>query len=210
MAAALASARGRLRRRAQSPTAGYPSSTAGFAAGGAGLAGFSAAAGFASSSAMMRRIDARISSIEGSWTFAGCVISDSTSKPFYTKATKELPVPDMQAGIFIAQARLVPRSSPPAASRAGSRSPQSAPRRASMTCKDAGHELLSSPQKRYVIATIDCKQSARRIEAPGDDFIPPVRKCARDISGRQVCERRPSYRAPDDSARSDRRPWSAG
>jgi hypothetical protein len=33
----------------------------------------------ASSSAMMRRIEARISSIEGSWTFAGCVISDSTS-----------------------------------------------------------------------------------------------------------------------------------
>jgi hypothetical protein len=28
---------------------------------------------------MMRRIDARISSIEGSWTFAGCVISDSRS-----------------------------------------------------------------------------------------------------------------------------------
>jgi hypothetical protein len=44
----------------------------------AGLEGFSAG-GFASSSAMMRRIDARISSIEGSWTFAGCVISDSTS-----------------------------------------------------------------------------------------------------------------------------------
>ena len=52
---------------------------------GAGLEGFSAAVGFASSSAMMRRIDAKISSIEGSWTFAGCVISDSTSKPFYTK-----------------------------------------------------------------------------------------------------------------------------
>jgi hypothetical protein len=33
----------------------------------------------ASSSAMMRRIEAKISSIEGSWTFAGCVISDSTS-----------------------------------------------------------------------------------------------------------------------------------
>jgi hypothetical protein len=49
----------------------------GFAA--AGLGGFSAADGFASSSAMMRRIDAKISSIEGSWTFAGCVISDSTS-----------------------------------------------------------------------------------------------------------------------------------
>jgi hypothetical protein len=75
----------------------------GFAAAG-GLTAFSAAAGFASSSAMMRRIDARISSIEGSWTFAGCVIADSTSKPFYTKATKELPVPDLQVGIFIAQA----------------------------------------------------------------------------------------------------------
>ena len=61
----------------------------GFAATGAGLAGFSAAAGLASSSAMMRRIDAKISSIEGSWTFAGCVISDSTSSTpshaFYTK-----------------------------------------------------------------------------------------------------------------------------
>jgi hypothetical protein len=35
---------------------------------------------------MMRRIDAKISSIEGSWTFAGCVISDSTSScAFYTK-----------------------------------------------------------------------------------------------------------------------------
>jgi hypothetical protein len=48
-------------------------------AGAAELAGFSAVAGLASSSAMIRRIDARISSIEGSWTFAGCVISDSTS-----------------------------------------------------------------------------------------------------------------------------------
>ena len=58
-------------------------------AGAAALAGFSAAGGLASSSAMMRRIDARISSIEGSWAFAGCVISDSTSSTplhaFYTK-----------------------------------------------------------------------------------------------------------------------------
>jgi hypothetical protein len=58
-------------------------------AGGAGLDGFSAVAGLASSSAMIRRIDARISSIEGSWTFAGCVISESTSSTpsyaFYTK-----------------------------------------------------------------------------------------------------------------------------
>jgi hypothetical protein len=46
-------------------------------------------AGFASSSAMIRRIDARISSIEGSWTFAGCVMSDSASSTlssiFYTR-----------------------------------------------------------------------------------------------------------------------------
>src|SRR6516165_12609854 len=80
--------------------------TGDFGAGGiaTGLSGFtavggaagrppedlSATGGFASSSAMMRRIDARISSIEGSWTFAGCVISDSKSstpsqRPFYTK-----------------------------------------------------------------------------------------------------------------------------
>src|SRR6185295_14303577 len=91
--------------------------TAGFAAA-TGLAGFSPAAGFASSSAMMRRIDARISSIEGSWTFAGCVISDSTSKPSYLhQATKESPVPNLHAGIFIAPARLVPRSGPPDAPR---------------------------------------------------------------------------------------------
>jgi hypothetical protein len=86
---------------------GAGAGAAGFA-GAAGAAGFSAAAGFASSSAMMRRIDARISSIEGSWTFAGCVISDSTSSTsshaFYTKQGQDLPVPDMQAGIFIAQA----------------------------------------------------------------------------------------------------------
>src|SRR6202166_4258528 len=73
--------------------------TGGFAAGAAapifsGFAGatapaaFSAIGGFASSSAMMRRVDAQISSMEGSWTFAGCVISDSTSSTpshaFYT------------------------------------------------------------------------------------------------------------------------------
>jgi hypothetical protein len=60
---------------------------AGFSAfAGGGAAGLSAATGLASatgglasSSAMIRRIDAKISSIEGSWTFAGCVISDSKS-----------------------------------------------------------------------------------------------------------------------------------
>jgi hypothetical protein len=67
---------------------------AGFGTGGAGAgaAAFSAAGGFASSSAMIRRIDAKISSIEGSWTFAGWVIADSTSSStpshaFYTNTT---------------------------------------------------------------------------------------------------------------------------
>ncbi len=46
-------------------------------AGGAAVAGAALAAGFASSSEMMRLIDARISSIEGSCAFAGCVISHS-------------------------------------------------------------------------------------------------------------------------------------
>jgi hypothetical protein len=44
-------------------------------AGGAEGAGAALAAGFASSSEMMRLIDARISSIEGSCAFADCVIS---------------------------------------------------------------------------------------------------------------------------------------
>ena len=61
--------------------AGFSGFAGATAAGAAGeLEGFSETeGGFASSSAMMRRIDAKISSIEGSWTFAGCVISDSTS-----------------------------------------------------------------------------------------------------------------------------------
>jgi hypothetical protein len=41
--------------------------------GGAG-AGAAAASGLTSSSAMMRRIDAKISSIDGSCDFAGCVM----------------------------------------------------------------------------------------------------------------------------------------
>jgi hypothetical protein len=54
---------------------------------------------------MIRRIDARISSIEGSWTFAGCVISDSTSStPNLHQAERDSPVPDIQAGIFVTTA----------------------------------------------------------------------------------------------------------
>jgi hypothetical protein len=86
----------------------------GFAAAGGGGGGeggvdaFSATGGFASSSAMMRRIDARISSIEGSWTFAGCVISDSKSSTpshaFYHQASRDFSVPELQAGNFLALA----------------------------------------------------------------------------------------------------------
>jgi hypothetical protein len=47
----------------------------GAAGTGGGDAGAVLAAGFASSSEMMRLIDARISSIEGSCAFAGCDIS---------------------------------------------------------------------------------------------------------------------------------------
>ena len=76
---------------------------------GAAAAGFSAAGGLASSSAMIRRIDARISSMEGSWTFAGCVISDSTSSTpshalFYTKHDGNCRFRLHEAGRFIAPA----------------------------------------------------------------------------------------------------------
>jgi hypothetical protein len=76
----------------------------------------SAAGGFASSSAMIRRIDARISSIEGSWTFAGCVISDSKSSTpshalSYTKHDGMSRLRFRGLARFRPQARLVPRSS---------------------------------------------------------------------------------------------------
>src|SRR5882757_4014842 len=74
--------------------AGLSGFTGAGAGAAAGLAGFSATGGFASSSAMMRRIDARISSIEGSWTFAGCVISDSTSSTPFARV-----VPNQAYGI---------------------------------------------------------------------------------------------------------------
>src|SRR5579883_1323526 len=97
--------------------AGFSGGFAAAGGGAGGAAGFSAAAGgFASSSAMMRRIEARISSIEGSWTFAGCVISDSRSSTrshhvvlHQTRRICRLQV--RAAGDFIARRSLVPRSS---------------------------------------------------------------------------------------------------
>ncbi|BAR62336.1 hypothetical protein NK6_9194 [Bradyrhizobium diazoefficiens] len=89
----------------------------GGAAGAAAFSGFavSAGGGLASSSAMMRRIEARISSIEGSVTFAGCVISDSTSSTpshalFYTKHGRIGRFRNGRPDIFVAAGRLVPIS----------------------------------------------------------------------------------------------------
>jgi hypothetical protein len=65
--------------------------------------------------------------MEGSWTFAGCVISDSTSstpshalhtEQFYTKRGQDLPVPDMQAGFSSHKPDLSPDQAP-RGSRAG-------------------------------------------------------------------------------------------
>ena len=133
------------------------------------LAGFSAwlPAGLASSSAMMRRIDARISSIEGSGIFAACVISDSTSStPSVVRFTPRttgfagsgyagrdfhrtsLTCPQIKRARCIAPLRLPQgdlRGYP-----ARGREMQKT-RRESLCCL----------RKRYVMATIDCKQTRR-------------------------------------------------
>jgi len=129
------------------------------AVGAEGAEGFSAVAGFASSSAMIRRIDARISSIEGSWTFAGCVISDSTSSTlssaFYTKRGRKC---RFGIGGFGFSSRQ-PHLSPDQASRDVSliASLPGAPKRRATT-GPKWRESLSCPRERYVRATNDCKQ----------------------------------------------------
>src|SRR5882724_312625 len=123
-------------------TGATAASLSGFTGAGAGaaagLAGFSATGGFASSSAMMRRIDARISSIEGSWTFAGCVISDSTSSTPFARV-----VPNQAS-------RESPRGPAPSVHRSvapdGCWLPRESPR---------------CPKKGYVMATNVCKQGTR-------------------------------------------------
>jgi hypothetical protein len=81
---------------------------------------------------MMRRIDAKISSIEGSWTFAGCVISDSTSSTlshaFYTRQNKICPFQTWRSGFSSPKNDLSPdqaldtsRGIPPPALRAPKR-----------------------------------------------------------------------------------------
>ena len=58
--------------------------------------------------------------------------------------------------------------------RAGPR-PLVAIQRAAVRRNNAGHESLSSPRQRYVMAINDCKQSARRNERRAKFFIPKVR-----------------------------------
>jgi hypothetical protein len=96
----------------------------------------------------MRRIDARISSIEGSWTFAGCVISDSTSKPSYLhQAMGESPVPNLQAGfsshqpdLSPDQARSMHRAGPrPHGDQRGCETQQHQPRIAQLTTPTVRH-----------------------------------------------------------------------
>src|SRR3954468_5214374 len=134
--------------------------TAGFAAGGAalpdselpdfgGLAAFSA--GFASSSAMMRRIDARISSIEGSWTFAGCVISDSTSSTswlaFYTRRGRI-------GWLRICGGPTCPQFQRPVEARRANL------KRRNAATSDPRANHFAPPSEGYVMATNDCKQWA--------------------------------------------------
>src|ERR1700738_1659159 len=140
-------------------TAGF----SGFAgAATAGLEGFSAVGGFASSSAMMRRIDAKISSIEGSWTFAGCVISDSTSSTpshaFYTKHDKICRFRICRPGFSSHNPDLSPDQAPSDTSRGVPPllgAPKRRGRRYWMRC-----ESLCCLKQRYGTATIDCKQRA--------------------------------------------------
>ena len=175
------------------------------AAGFSAAAGASAAAGLASSSAMIRRIDARISSIEGSWTFAGCVISNSTSSTpspaFYTNRDgidgSGFASPDFRPP----KPDLSPDQVPPATFA------RSRPRKGSQApcCPEAEYGTNRSATSGKVW------HGNNRLQAKGCGRSPfrSVRK-GLTISGRRACARRPSCRAPDGSARSDRRPWSPG
>jgi hypothetical protein len=112
---------------------------------------------------MIRRIDARISSIEGSWTFAGCVISDSKSSTpshalFYTRRDGKCRLRIRGPRDFIAPARLVPNSS---AARILARFRPAAARGHPGVAPHAGHESLCCLCKGYVMAINDCKQRTR-------------------------------------------------
>src|SRR2546423_4739549 len=102
---------------------------------------------------MMRRIDARNPSIEGSWTFAGCVISDSTSSTlrlaFYIK----------RGGI--GRVRICRHLTCPQLKCRWSDSPGPAlAHRLRNVAFTDGANRFAALQGGYVMATIDCKQRA--------------------------------------------------
>ena len=125
-------------------------------------AGFSVIDGFASSSAMMRRMDAKISSMEGSWTFAGCVISDSTSSTpshaFYTNQDRICRFQICRLGFSSHKPDLSPDQAP----LDRSQGPRPCAEHRSVAAKgcQTWRESLCCPQERYVRAIIDCKQRA--------------------------------------------------
>ena len=193
----------------------------------AGAVAFSATAGFASSSAMMRRIDAKISSIEGSWTFAGCVISGlhiiNALAAFYTKQDEIGRLRIGGPGFSSLQPDLspdqVPRSPCPSSghlsvafrhdTRCG------ANRLAALSKGTSGQQLIASNGRRVIVdAVIPGCAAWRRPEIHNhrsevDSGLAPRRAPRNDkIICRPACGRRPSYRAPAGNARLGHR-WSS-
>ena len=143
----------------------------------AGAGAFSAAGGLASSSAMIRRIDAKISSIEGSWTFAGCVISDSTSSTpshaFYTTHDRICRFRICRPGFSSHKPDLSPDQAPLETSR-GFR-PCSGHRSVAAQGCQMRARIALLPRERYVRAIIDCKQCARMIRQSMPSPLPLAR-----------------------------------
>jgi hypothetical protein len=111
---------------------------------------------------MMRRIDAKISSIEGSWTFAGCVISDSTSStpscPRFTPSQTGFAGSGYAGRDFHRATLTCPQIKHRSTRRAGAPCLEhlmSRPKRCQMR-----RESVCCLRERYGTATIDCKQRA--------------------------------------------------
>src|SRR6478752_9195920 len=156
---------------------------------------------------MMRRIEARISSIEGSVTFAGCVISDSTSSTpshalFYIKPDKICRFRICGLGFSSHKPDLSPDQAP------SNRQRGPAPAQGFEAARPLSAVLRESPccpPETYVIATIDCKQGAGAFSAARSSRGQHAQYLDA-ISGRPACGYRSSCHAPDDSERSDRKP----
>jgi hypothetical protein len=113
---------------------------------------------------MMRRIDAKISSMEGSWTFAGCVISDSTSATpsralFYTRHDRGRRFAMRKPSISSRRARTCPKVRALHDDIHAGPVPRSGVQHASRRAAVDTHESFSFFDKGYVMASRDCKQS---------------------------------------------------